>query len=390
MPQHERGRGPDPRITLARLRVFVSVAELDCSVTRAADELRQTSNAVRQNLDLLQSAFAGRSLFAQDRRGLSVFGAEVYRQAREMMDRWGALSDAGSSTLRITFLPQHAHLVSAVMRRLRATVADERPGRDADGRDLGQRDSGGRAGDWPDDHIECTTNVLGEQDRSMVVFEENVIGSLLHGATDLVIGPPPRRVGDPPALDRHRLYTSRLEAMIDSAEAGAGDGIELRDLVRRRLLVPPLPARSRQMLEREIAEHIADDPGIATRVAHEAYGTKVLVAFGQDGHGTVVVPSDIALPFKSGSAFAGTRAGSFRWVPVRRDGVDLTQDVYATTRVDPGERALRVVRELRTVVRETGLDAAAEPEPREHAGSPAPARRDTARPAVTGARGPSA
>lgn len=383
MPQHERGRGPDPRITLARLRVFVSVAELDCSVSRAADELRQTPNAVRQNLDLLQSAFAGRSLFAQDRRGLSVFGTEVYRQAREMMDRWGALSDSGSSTLRITFLPQHAHLVSAVMRRLRVTVADERLGRDAGGRD-------GRS----DDHIECTTNVLGEQDRSMVVFEENVIGSLLHGATDLVIGPPPRRVGDPPALDRHRLYTSRLEAMIDSAEVEAEaeneaeHGIELRDLVRRRLLVPPLPARSRQMLEREIAEHIADDPGIAARVAHEAYGTKVLVAFGQDGHGTVVVPSDIALPFKSGSSFAGTRAGSFRWVPVRRDGVDLTQEVYATTRVDPGERALRVVRELRAVVRETGLDVAAEP--RERPGTPDLARGAAARAAVTGARGPSA
>ena len=57
MAELDHVRDLDPRITLARLRVFVVLADLECSVTRAADELRQTPNAVRQNLDLLQAAF---------------------------------------------------------------------------------------------------------------------------------------------------------------------------------------------------------------------------------------------------------------------------------------------------------------------------------------------
>jgi hypothetical protein len=87
-----------------------------------------------------------------------------------------------------------------------------------------------------------------------------------------------------------------------------------------------------------------------------------LVAFGEEGHGTVVVPSDIAYPFKAGHTLAGPEAASFKWVPLlKANGELLTQQVFATTRKNPEDGLLRVVEVLRQEVADRQLNVGDEP-----------------------------
>ncbi|MEU4196791.1 LysR substrate-binding domain-containing protein [Kribbella sp. NPDC026611] len=125
------------------------------------------------------------------------------------------------------------------------------------------------------------------------------------------------------------LYQSELVAMVPLEEGLAE--IELSELIKRDLLLAPTDTRSRQRLNEAIKS--AKLPKLTSEtVKLEAYGTKVLVAFGSHKHGTVVVPSDIAYPFRAGNQLAGEWAERFTWARVTSEGKPITNNVFVTTR----------------------------------------------------------
>lgn len=175
---------------------------------------------------------------------------------------------------------------------------------------------------------------------------------------DLVVGLPPTADWKYTAkLTQQRLYTSRLKAMVPITRAE--DHIEIAELVRLPLPLPPSATRTRHTLGSAIDQDFRGNaPNL--KIEHSAYGTKVLVALGVHGQDTVVVPSDIAHPFKKCSYFGGKGSETFKWVPVCRTGSDdawLTQEVFANTRAEAANPNIGpIVEALKQVVEREQLD----------------------------------
>jgi len=323
--------------TLLRLQNLLAIDEGHTWAAAGRIMMRLTgeggANSVKANIEKLEAAY-GRPLVREEdgRQVLTDLGHRLKNIALPMMNLWEGIARADGGTTVVAFLPQHAFFISRVVKRLR-------------------------------DQQSVQPHVLNERDRNIDTYEIRVIGPLAGGETDIVVGPPPpanaKRITE---LRRRELYTSRLEAMLPTSDTRTM--ITVTDLARAgNLLVPFPPTRSRKLLQDAIEDELGPaDPGPSRRVFLEAYGTKVLVAFGEDGHGTVVVPSDIAYPFKAGHTPAGPEAEGFQWVPVvRSDGTALTQQVFATTRDDPSPDVERVIEVIREEVRRRNLDVTTSP-----------------------------
>lgn len=307
-------------ITLPRLRAFVAIAEYK-TINAAARSLRQQRQTVQGHLKSLQQ-FVAAPLFEgtadsrdPDRpRDLTPYGRRFLGQARQMLHLWGGLSR--DTTCTVAFLPQHSYFMARAFRTLRQS----------------------------DGPLTIEKQILGEQHREKTSFEHDVIGPLAAGVLDLVIGLPPTGFGD--RLDLEYLYTSRLEAMISRDDPySEEEGITLEELValvrKRRsmgdngLLLPPEDTRTWRLLGDNFQRFLPTES--LTQITDlTSYSTKALVAFAIEDSGIVVVPSDIAYPFRSAHYFAGKDSQlGFKWVPLRdQDGGHLKHEVFATTSRD--------------------------------------------------------
>ncbi|WP_173070660.1 LysR family transcriptional regulator [Phytohabitans houttuyneae] len=175
----------------------------------------------------------------------------------------------------------------------------------------------------------------------------------------LIIGPPVKEVKK---FQSTILYQAQLEAMVsvDHPESE----MSLIDLVKKhRMLVPPADMRSRRLLEDAIQKWAADvDPGLDQRVAAESYETATSVmrlrhenSRGRVDKRVVVVPSDVAFPFKDGMEFGGRNADRFKWVPIYyRDSANarhlLQMDVCVTVRLGNRAKLAKIVGALQDAV----------------------------------------
>src|SRR5262245_46907537 len=304
-------REKEDDITLDRLLVFITVTEQG-GYTEAADALGKHASGIREHIKTLKKVYGGRELLIEQNGKLipTEFGKDVLRKAHRMVNLWRGIARIGDIVTTVAFLPQHAYFMSPViLARVSPLTADKR--------------------------LTIHKRVLGERERNIDVFQTHVMGPLRGGEIDVVTGPPPQTME---GLHATPLYTSQLEAMWPNGETGAPEAVTVRQLIEKGpLLIPPSRTRSRILLETAARQDMGIED-LRSRIALEAYGTKVLVAFGEDGHGTVVVPSDIARPFKAGNALGGPEAAAFTWIPiVKENGDRLTHQVYATTRKSPGE-----------------------------------------------------
>jgi DNA-binding transcriptional LysR family regulator len=316
----------DPRVTLQRLHAFVVTAEKQ-SPQHAAKAMGMIASAIRQHLATLDEVY-GRPLLTKGEGGVyevTEFGKQVLPAAQRAVHQWAQITRIGSTTVVVEFLPQHSYFVSPVAAQVR-------------------------------DHIEIKLAPLSEHDRDRSRFEEAVVGRVADGVSDLVIGLPPKSMAK---LQKTFLYTSRLEAMIPRDDPH--DHLTLDEVAQHALLVPPSAARSRELLEKAFTEAFKDTKIPHPTPAVEAYGTKVLVTLGEDGHGTVIVPSDVAYPFVTKRRLGGPISRDFKWVPLRdRNGEALTQQVFATTRPNPSGDVTEIIEGLKEKVAELRLDVGAE------------------------------
>ncbi|MEV4623743.1 LysR family transcriptional regulator [Asanoa sp. NPDC049573] len=188
-------------------------------------------------------------------------------------------------------------------------------------------------------------------------FFGDPVDRLLRNEFHLIIGPPVRR----PGLRSTHLYDARLEAMID--RDFPGDRLSLADLVSDyEAFLQPRDVRARRVLEDAIAAAGIPDPDPARRVAMETYETATSVIRlqserrrpGRDRGRILVVPSDVALPYKAGMVFGGREAHRFKWVPIHDGGATLRMETCVTVR-DANHTALRpVIDALRAGVRQLG------------------------------------
>lgn len=312
-----RGR-PDrlfDRLRIKHLRVFNTLAQRG-RYQSTADQFGATDQHIRDLVDDIEEVFGGGSgTFITSVTGTrgSYVPTPAGEQARDIFLQILNLLDAaerlkggatGQQQRLLAFLPHHTQLVTKVMVALR-------------------------------DRNIVVPRTLDELDRAGGRFEDRVLDNVRRRVSDLVIGPPPEKR----ATDRRRrslqtnlLYTARLEAMVPVERVGDGR-LELHRLAEHDLLLPPPGFRSRDVLDNSFVEAGLADRGLRLRVVMPSQVTSVLVKMGWDGLGTVVLPSDIALPFKSGSYSAGRDADRFAWVPLVTDsGTHLTHGVYVTTR----------------------------------------------------------
>ncbi|MEV0908235.1 LysR family transcriptional regulator [Streptomyces hokutonensis] len=314
--------GLDPRVTLQRLHAFVLTAEKR-SPKEAADAMKMTASAIRQHLATLDDVY-GRPLLQKGEGGsweATEFGKKVLPAAQRAVHQWAQITRIGSTTVVVEFLPQHAYFVSPVAAHLR-------------------------------DHMEIKLAPLSEHDRDRSRFEEAVVGRVADGVSDLVVGLPPKSMAK---LEKTPLYTSRLVAMIPRDEPR--DHLTLHEVAQRRLLLPPAAARSRELLDKALDQVLKETGTPHPIPVVEAYGTKVLVTLGEDEHGTVIVPSDVAYPFAQGERLGGPISAGFKWVPLRdQTGKELTQQVFATTRPQPSEDVTKIIDGLKEKVAELKLD----------------------------------
>lgn len=140
------------------------------------------------------------------------------------MHQWAQITRIGSTTVVVEFLPQHAYFVSPVAAQLR-------------------------------DRMEIKLAPLSEHDRDRSRFEEAVVGRVADGVSDLVVGLPPKSMAK---LEKIPLYTSRLEAMIRDLGDESPDHLTLDEVAQHDLLLPPSAARSRELLEKALAEGLKE------------------------------------------------------------------------------------------------------------------------------------
>ncbi|MDG4820402.1 LysR family transcriptional regulator [Asanoa sp. WMMD1127] len=198
---------------------------------------------------------------------------------------------------------------------------------------------------------------LSQHNRAEHQFFGDPVDRLLRNEFHLIIGPPVRR----PGLRSTLLYEARLEAMIDRDYPY--DRLPLADLVRDyAAFLQPRDVRARRVLEDAITAAGIPDPDPAARVAMETYETATSVIRlrserhrhrqgGRERARVLVVPSDVALPYKEGMVFGGGDADRFRWVPIDAGTVPLRLETCVTVR-DAHQAALRpVIEALRAGVR---------------------------------------
>jgi DNA-binding transcriptional LysR family regulator len=186
---------------------------------------------------------------------------------------------------------------------------------------------------------------LAQHNRAEHQFFGDPVDRLLHNEFHLIIGPPVRRSG----LRSTRLYEARLEAMID--RDFPGDRLSLEELVSDyEAFLQPRDVRARRVLEDAISAAGIADPDPAGRVAMETYETATSVIRlrterprARRGRGRIlVVPSDVALPYKEGMVFGGGGADRFKWVPIHHGSAPLRLETCVTIR-DANQATLRPV-----------------------------------------------
>jgi DNA-binding transcriptional LysR family regulator len=311
---------------------FVAVDELG-SCKAAAELLGRTEHGVRELVKKLARHLRVEDVVRPDETGVLRASGQIARdvraQARLCINEYAAVARYGDDNVRIRYLPQHSFFMAAV------EAQTER-------------------------FMDLHPKALGEEDRSVDRFEDEVIPAVAGGNVDLVIGMPPRKgTMSIRKLTSHYLYSSRQEAMVPYDDPR--QEMTLRQLIEeRRMLVPPIHTRSRTRLEQMIASDLPDAPPAAQRVRREAFGTKVLIQYGMNGLGTVVVPNDIAYVFHAGHDYGGPQAEKFRWIPIRREnGEFIHQSVWATVRTKRDRRSPHVdtlVEEIRNQVKLLDLE----------------------------------
>lgn len=319
---------PDTLRHLGSLLAFAVVDETG-KITDSGKVIGRSDKWVREAIDELGDSLGVKNLLTlSDRRQVpsGQIALEVRRIARSVLYQVGAVPRLADENIRVRYLPQHGFFMAAVEAQ------------------LGHQ-------------MNLHPKTLGEEDRAVVRFREEVLAAVAAGTVDLAIGlPPDRKMKEEGGLRLTYLYSSRQEAMVPRTE-DAPDRITLVDLVEKGdLLLPPPHTRSRETLE---ARYRVDSPNggeLVRQVKREAYGTKVLIEYGMNGLGTVVVPSDIAHVFKHGNDYGGPPTARFQWIPVVDANGDLIhQPVYATMRRDRDGRTENVLRILEAVRRQVAL-----------------------------------
>jgi DNA-binding transcriptional LysR family regulator len=321
----------DSEITFAALVAFVAVDEFG-HYGKAARFLGKQQQGLRQHVRKLEELLNMQLLDigpGGEYHAVGKVSHELRDRARLMVFQHGAIGRLADKEIKIRFLPQHGSFMTSVEARL-------------------------------DGLVDIRSMTLGDEDRSMVRFHDNVIAPLAAGTIDLAVGPPPSP--ESPAaelLAPQYLYTSRHEAMVGRDDPR--ERITLAELVADgRLLVAPNDTHGRDLLEDAIAKDVPDDPGPDARVKREALDTKVLIQYGMKGLGTVVVPSAMAHPFYTGNDCAGPSADLFKWLPVCTSSGNLIyQDVFALIRRAPDRHSgqlSRIVNLIRQEVAQLELE----------------------------------
>jgi hypothetical protein len=201
---------------------------------------------------------------------------------------------------------------------------------------------------------------LGEEGRSIGGFEERAVAELRRHIFSLTVGLRPHNAK---GLNVESLYWARLEAMVPTSEGL--DRIELEDLIKRDLCVAPIDTRSRKNLEDKITALKIDDPDPDGRILLETVGTKGLIIHAVRTriakHPTVVIPSDVAHPFRPGQPMAGPWSEKWTWIPVLARGDEIQHEVFVSTVEDQSPATQEMVAALFEAVRD--MDIGVEPRP---------------------------
>jgi len=290
--------------TLPRLRIFMTVIE-EGRWRRASSVLDISDQAIKKNIKILENAFNGRPLLNTDSGGRvepTSLGQALYERAGMMLRLGTSLADLNRTLKPATmtaFLPHHAAFVAPTV----ATLTGN-----------------------PDFNIQI--EVLGEQHRSVDVFQRVVVDALSVGAFDVIIGPPPETVND--ELDTYELYEAILVALVTKDHS---DEITVQELSTQQLLLPPVDTRAGQKIRNVLRPLMTSDSALTANIRLAAHGTKVLAIFGTERLGTVIVPSDIVHAFSPGGALQGDALRQMKWVPVLdAEKKPLTHKVVATVR----------------------------------------------------------
>ncbi|MDG4820404.1 LysR family transcriptional regulator [Asanoa sp. WMMD1127] len=327
--------------TYWEFRVFIAVAENRTydAAARQLTEARDTYSrqSVGRAIRKVQS-WVNQTLLQRKANGsysLTAAGEEFLVAARQVVALYERI---GSSTVQPTVwtlacAPHHTQFVTLAADWLR------------------ERNGG-------DDKIQV--EYLERTDRGEHQFQGEPVDRLLRKELRLIIGPSVAN----PALRSIELYQAQLEVMIDRRYRAAE--LQLADLVTRyEALLQPQDIRARRMLEEAIRRSEVVDPG-SVRIAMETTeaGASVMRLRterprrgGRDR--VMVLPSDVAQPFKDGMEFGGSGADRFRWVPVHDATGALRLPTYVTIRKDDANVLRPVIEALRFGV--ARLEAARHP-----------------------------
>ena len=316
--------------------VFIAVAETH-GAQAAADRLATTYRREyrRQSVEKAvkrMEEWVGAPLFERhpDRRlYLTRRGSGFLQSARAIVTQYGLMRNESEQPLpRLACLPHHTHFVARAEDRL--------------------------INDPPVGTEKVAIDYLPQDHRGESEFQRHAVSLLRSNVYQIIIGP---RMDDA-AFESTALYWTQLEVMVGLHHPQAE--MSLTQLVGEyRMLVPPNDMRSRRLLETSIVEHHIPDPGQQVRVAGETYETATSVIRlraesdrrADRDKRVVVVPSDVALSFKSGMEFGGRHADRFKWVPLYHEGADgtarlLQMEVCATVRRGATPVVGRIVRAL--------------------------------------------
>ncbi|MEV0720903.1 LysR family transcriptional regulator [Asanoa sp. NPDC050611] len=191
---------------------------------------------------------------------------------------------------------------------------------------------------------------LDQANRGEYQFQRDPVERLARKEFGLLIGPAVSKAG----LRSIELYSSQLEAMVD--RGFRGDRLALADLVNDcEAFLQPHDIRARRVLDNAIRA-AGLDPA-ALRVAAETYetGTSVMrlrteSARPRGPRRVMVVPSDVAQPYKEGMEFGGRNANRFKWVPVCAGADPLKLETHVTIRREDLDELRPVVNALKTGV----------------------------------------
>lgn len=307
---------PEP-LTEWEYRVFIAFYESgspDAAAARLAP-LRGTYSrqAVQRIIKKIENRAAERLFDRNVDRALSLTpaGQRALQDARQVVALYERITTAPPevASWALACSPHHTHFVALAEDRLR------------------------NAGD-DTDKIQIV--FLDQQDRGERQFLSSVVDRLIRGEYQLIIGPSVRN----DTLRSTPLYRARIEAMIDRDYPR--DHLTLAELVADyEAFLQPGDIRARLMLEDAIVTSGVADPGTAVRVAMETYETATSVmrllterrGGGRRGR-VVVIPSDVALAYKTGMEFGGRGADRFKWVPVHAGTSPLRLETCVTVRRD--------------------------------------------------------